>query len=122
MKQKVYSIYDVKGEIYGNPFYAPNRGLGIRIFAEIAQDGRTTLCRFPDDFVLFEIGEFENTACSFTLLAAPIRIGSARDLSKVAPMSQPVDPRQLDLTKDLAAIEKIGQMHTLTHDEEHSSH
>lgn len=62
MEIKIYSIYDNKAEAFMEPFFAVTAGLAIRRFADTANNPETTLFRHPNDFVLYEVGVFNDKA------------------------------------------------------------
>jgi hypothetical protein len=56
---KVYTVYDHAAEAYLEPFFLPTRGTAIRSFAQaVNQDGHS-FNQHPDDYTLYEIGEFD---------------------------------------------------------------
>lgn len=56
---KIYSIYDSKSEAYMNPWYARTKGEAIRSFEQACKDEKSQLSKYPEDFTLFELGEFD---------------------------------------------------------------
>lgn len=58
---KLYSIYDSKAGIYYKPFVSRTKGEALRMFQQAANDSQTTIGQYPEDFVLFEIGSFDDT-------------------------------------------------------------
>lgn len=62
MEVRFFAIYDEKGLVYKNPFTFPHRGQAVRVFAELANDPRTEIGRHPEDFVLYEIGTFDDVS------------------------------------------------------------
>lgn len=58
---KIYSIYDMKAESYGNLFVAVTDGIASRCFAQVvAFSGNEDYARYPEDFTLYCLGEFNN--------------------------------------------------------------
>lgn len=57
---KLYSIYDVKAEVYEFPYPSLNDGTAIRTLSEVVMDERTKICKYPEDYKLFCIGEFDD--------------------------------------------------------------
>jgi hypothetical protein len=55
------SIYDVKANQYHVPFASPNRELAIRQFAATCRDPASMLSKFPGDFVLFIVGDYNDS-------------------------------------------------------------
>jgi uncharacterized protein YozE (UPF0346 family) len=75
---KVFAVFDTKVNAYLNPFLMRTRGEAIRGFAEAANDEKTTFAKHPDDFILFEIGTWDEYQGKYTNEASPVSIGSAR--------------------------------------------
>lgn len=75
MLWKVYSIFDSKVGAYGRPFFDQSKGSVIRSVTEAVNDKTTTFGKYPSDFVLFELGTFDELSCSFDLYAGPVSIG-----------------------------------------------
>lgn len=63
---KIYSVYDCKAEAYMQPFFMATKGLAIRGFEQLVNDPKTTVNKHPEDFTLFEIGEFDDTSGQIT--------------------------------------------------------
>lgn len=59
MQMKLYSVQDVKAEFYGNPFSARNAAEATRMFQQLVEDEKTQVNRYPDEFVLWELGAFD---------------------------------------------------------------
>lgn len=55
----IYSIYDKKGMFYISQFFARNDAEAVRQVGRAANDSRTDLCSYPDDFALYCNGEFD---------------------------------------------------------------
>lgn len=77
MKTKVFTIYDSKVESYMSPFMAPTAGHALRMFADTVNDDKTTLNKHPEDFTLFEIGEYDDSTAKYTNLEALKSLGTA---------------------------------------------
>jgi len=78
----LFSVYDSKARAYGNPFTAARQELAIRDFTTAVRDPDTQLHKFPEDFTLVEIGEFDDETCSFTLHQNPIPLGLANQFKE----------------------------------------
>lgn len=63
---KLYSIYDSKAKLYFRPFTARTRGEALRLFQQAANDKQTQIGEYPEDFILFEIGEFNDSNGNLT--------------------------------------------------------
>ena len=60
MVQFIYSIHDSKAQAYLPPFYLHNKNMAIRSFSDAVQDQTTAFYRHPEDYSLWEIGEFDD--------------------------------------------------------------
>lgn len=63
---KMYAFFDQKAEAFMTPFFAPTRGHARRSFEDGVADDKSILSRHPEDFFLFELGEFEESSGVFT--------------------------------------------------------
>lgn len=59
MKDKIYVIKDQKAG-FMNPFLQPNELVAIRNFSQTCKDESTNLAKYPEDYSLWEIGEFNH--------------------------------------------------------------
>lgn len=67
MKQRIYTTYDVKAELFMTPFFLPNDATAIRRFTD-AVNTDTPLAMHPEDYTLFVIGEFSERDGTITLV------------------------------------------------------
>ena len=74
---KVYGVYDSKAGAFNMPFYMQNAGMALRVFVQTAKDPNTSLNKFPSDFILFELGEFEERTGEFKNHDKQVNLGSA---------------------------------------------
>lgn len=81
MKQKMFAIYDSKGEFYSQPFCQKTMGMAIRAFRDTALDASTTIHAHPEDFTLYCIGEYDdrNGTVEATPLTAIMRANEGAD-------------------------------------------
>lgn len=81
----LFSVYDVKAEAYGKPFFIDSRGLALRSFSEVASDLTSEIGKYPSDFTLFELGSYDVRTGFFDLHKTPISLGVAIEfVSKVS--------------------------------------
>lgn len=57
----VYSFQDIKAQTFGNPFYAVNNQTAIRILSGVLYANDSYIARFPEDYKLYKIGEFDDS-------------------------------------------------------------
>lgn len=76
---KAYSVYDNKTEAYAKPFFQLTRGEALRSWTDLANDlqSQNMVAKHPSDFVLFEIGEYDESTGTFQNHPAPFNLGSA---------------------------------------------
>ncbi len=60
MKIKMYSVHDTKAAAYLQPWFQTKDALAIRNFADCVNDKNHNFGRHPEDYNLFQIGEFND--------------------------------------------------------------
>lgn len=71
MLHKMYSVRDVKSEIFNTPFPAPSHAAAERNFSQLAKDPKTTVAQFPSDFDLYYIGDYDDNQGTMKPLEVP---------------------------------------------------
>lgn len=71
MKLKAFSIRDAKAEIFHAPFYKGAFGEAEREFKMMVDDEKSKLSRFPEDFDLYHVGEYDDQTGVFASLDTP---------------------------------------------------
>lgn len=74
---KVYTVYDSKAEAYLQPFFSQSKGVAIRSFQEAVRDEKSNISKYPEDFTLFELGEYDDANSKFNLHDTPQSLGVA---------------------------------------------
>jgi len=82
MIQKIYSVYDTKVGAYLQPFFCPAKGAAIRSFSDIANEKDSQIGRHPGDYVLFELGSWDDSNASVAMHDAPVSMGVAIEFVK----------------------------------------
>lgn len=62
MIKKMYSLLDEKSKLYSQPFYAHHDGEALRSFASVVSDKETMPGKFPADFTLWKVGEWDDNS------------------------------------------------------------
>lgn len=75
MKLKIYSVFDSKAKAYNSPFYLRNSGEATRGFADVVNDGKSQISKYPEDYSLFELGEFDDETGLITQYDAKTNLG-----------------------------------------------
>ncbi len=74
MMLQIFTVYDVKANAYLQPMYLNNEALAIRFVQTTLMDDTHMFSKFPTDFVLYHIGEWDNVTCKTTLLEQPLEV------------------------------------------------
>lgn len=72
MMLKVFSLYDTKTGLHGTPFVMQHVGQAIRACQDLAGDLNTTVGRHPADYMLVELGTFDDNTGAFDNAYSPI--------------------------------------------------
>lgn len=83
MKIKVFTVHDIKAGAYMQPFHMQTVPLAIRAFAELSNDKNHQFGRYPEDYQLFEIGEYDDATANYTMLPSKVPLGSALEHQKI---------------------------------------
>ena len=73
MITQIFTIRDSKTKAFFTPFHSQNEELAIRSITECMYDESHQFARFPEDFDLYSIGEYDDSTGIFTT-SAPVHI------------------------------------------------
>lgn len=59
------SVFDVKAGAFIQPFFLQNRAMAHRAFRDCALDETHMFCKHPNDYALYEVGEFDDATGEF---------------------------------------------------------
>lgn len=71
MKQQCFSILDAKTGYFNVPYFSPTVASGRRAFQEVCRDENSLVHKYPDDFQLWHIGEFDDNDGHLTSFDPP---------------------------------------------------
>lgn len=74
MKLAAFSFLDAKVGVFSPPFFFLHRGQALRAAQELANDQGTTIGRHPADFVLYELGIFDDQTGALETIT-PVSLG-----------------------------------------------
>lgn len=77
MVYKVFSLFDSAVEAYNVPMFLRSRGEAIRALQSAVNDPQSSICKWPDQYVLFEIGTYDDSNGVVTMHKAPQSLGAA---------------------------------------------
>lgn len=73
----VFNLYDTKADAYLDPFFMDSPAEAIRGLIELfLQDPNHKLCKYSEDFNLFELGKYDPLSGNLILNNAPICHGN----------------------------------------------
>lgn len=71
-----FSLYDTKAGVFHTPFFMTSKGAAMRAVQDLASDMNTIVGRHPADFVLYQLGSFDDQAGQL-MHTAPENLGPA---------------------------------------------
>ena len=74
MTQKMFAIYDNKASFFMSPWLCRNDGIARREFASACSDPKTPFAKYPADFVLHEIGSFDDHDAVLVSITPPLLV------------------------------------------------
>lgn len=82
---EMFAIRDTKAGYYNAPFYSKTLAEAERIFSQLANDQQTTVCQFPQDFDLYQVGQYDMDKGTVLSFDTPLHIVKAANLKKESP-------------------------------------
>lgn len=76
----MYSIRDDKAQLFHVPFFNKTHGEAERNFKQLLVDDKSTISKYPEDFDLYYIGEYDDNTGKIETLATPQHIAKAINL------------------------------------------
>lgn len=76
MKISMFAIYDDKAEAFIQPFFSPNQAVAKRQFSTAINTVDHAFNANAADYTLFELGEFDQSTGSFSLLGSNVNLGN----------------------------------------------
>jgi hypothetical protein len=79
----VYSIFDKTAKQFGLPFFQITDETALRLFGNLVNDKDSMLNKNPDDYTLFQVGEFdEQTGDILSPAIGPVVIKNALEVQQ----------------------------------------
>lgn len=78
-EKKVFSVYDIKAELFGPPFFTNREGEAVRMFKDAANDPNTMVGKHPSDYKLCCIATWDDESGEFESKTPPTLMGSGID-------------------------------------------
>ena len=108
MIQKVFAIWDVKGLCFGQPFYQAEIGSAIRLYSDLVNEPQSFINKHPSDYILFEIGTWDDNKGVFTNSDKHNHLGLASDYISRKPATASQNVVQSLLEKPLATTAEVN--------------
>lgn len=77
MIKEVFATYDSKGGFYNDPFMVRSKGEAIRGFMTAANDPKTSIGQYPEDFTLFQLAQYDDHSGKYSNYDTPLSCGVA---------------------------------------------
>lgn len=78
MIYEVLSVYDSKAKVFMKPFFNTNLAVGVRLFADVANDPDQPMCRNAEDYTLFHLGSWDDNKGTYEQFATAVNLGLAQ--------------------------------------------
>lgn len=75
-------VFDSKAAAFATPFFTSNVQVALRGFAHAANSTETDVGRFPEDFQLYHLGEYDDQLGTFDLFQPMRQIATAAQFRK----------------------------------------
>lgn len=78
----IFSVLDAAANAFGNPFIVQHVGVAIRELTQAVNstDATAMIAQHPQDFALYQLGEFDDTQGKITAYELPKLIAQAASL------------------------------------------
>lgn len=74
-----YSIFDTATQAYNTPWFMTRRQEAERAFRELVNDRNVQIGRTPEDYILFEVGEFDTSTGVLAEHTKPEKLGRGNE-------------------------------------------
>lgn len=78
----ISAVKDLKSDIFLQPQFQRSVADALRNWEIVANEGDSMVSRFPDDFVLYQLGTFDPNTAQIELLDRPSNLASAAELKR----------------------------------------
>jgi len=88
MQLKVFTIRDSKAEVFNPPFCKHTHGEAERDFTSVANDEKSMVSKYPEDYDLYHIGTYDDQTGKIESLPTP------EHMLKAVQVKRPVNAMQ----------------------------
>lgn len=93
----VFSLHDSKVGSFGVPFFQASIGQAVRSVTELCSDPQSLISRYPGDFALFYLGQWDDLTGAYTPNIPPSHLGGGEQFMPSRP--RPPQPAEADLSR-----------------------
>ena len=79
---KLYVVKDKASNTTNDPFHCLTDRDAVEGFKQVVNDEKTTICRHPEDFDLYYLGDYDPRSMDFSLIDTPKFLISASELKQ----------------------------------------
>lgn len=94
---RIFTVHDSKADAYLPPFYMRTKGEAIRAFETTVKDTNSQFNKYPADYTLVELGEFDEQSASICCHEKPLILENASTFSKQIPLPKIQSDHQISL-------------------------
>lgn len=80
---KLFTIYDSAAKAFNSPFAMRHVNEAIRGFQTALTDPQSNISQYPEDYALYECGEFDNNSGEFLTPDRPVIVISALEAKRL---------------------------------------
>lgn len=77
MTKFLFSVFDSKAGVFSNPFTSQNKFTAIRDFQDAVNDVNSMIHKYPDDYILYQLGAFCDDSGLLTAECPIVNLGVA---------------------------------------------
>lgn len=81
MKQLAFSLLDEKAGTFSPPVFYMTPGLVVRAISDMISEGKSPIAKHAEDYVLYEVGAFDEVTGKLSVLDAPKQVIRLSSLS-----------------------------------------
>lgn len=81
MRLKAFAVYDGKIGAFMRPFFDAHLGSALRSFEEACTEPTSPFAKHASDFVLYQVGEFEDEKGLLVPCTPPVQLSTALEVS-----------------------------------------
>lgn len=95
MKLAVCTIFDQKSGLFNQPFFTANVATAERAIENCIMDKEHPFSKHPEDYVLFDLGHYDDQTGMFVQHSAPVSITTLSQLSAKVMMNEKLNAMPL---------------------------